>query len=417
MRRRYVAALAVGLPVAAIAITKYYFPISFDALAGYMVVVALVFKSALLSFWAVFKLKVLAYLKGLTFAKGLVLIVKRWFLDNIFARWLKRNILDHIMVGVKEFRNYFKALNFRSKLQNVLAPALIGAIVIALLYYSGFLGHILLLTEFKVFVISISKTLLLILTKIFGFVVNSWISPILEVFALSYFFSWLEKKLGKENWLVRILNSTGQRLNRIFFYILGLNKKYVDPILNDKVSAGSQRIGSAMTEYVNNKKVVYEYEQFDRLEKSILDRHIDAYHHFEGMERITDKKKLYSIINERTNDKLEIVAYISRNDSGHLVSEDVDDSFYHDIFFLEGLASSSEHGVDIQKDIDPDSTDFWVLNTSKYPIIINSHSGNVPQTYIFPHSSYLIKTRYKTDYADGDIYGIFEGTDEKIVAV
>ncbi len=417
MRRRYIAAIVVAVPVATMAVTKYFFPVSYDALIGYMVVVALMFKSALLSFWAVSKLKILAYLKSLTLIKGFSLMVKRWFLDNVFARWLKRNVFDHITSAIQEFAGYFGALNFISKMKNILLPLVITVVVVGFLYLTDNLGRLLILTELKVFVISISKSLLLILTKIFGVVVNSWLSPILEVFALSYFFTWLERKLGKENWLVRSLNKIGQKLNDIFYYVSGLNKKYVDPLLNDKVSNSSQRVGSAIKEYVHNKKIAYEYEQFERFEKMILDGHIDAYHYFDGMEKIKDKKRLYTMINERTRDNLNIVGYISRNDSGELVSEDVDDSYYHDIFFLEGLASSSEYGVDVEKVVDPDFTDFWVLNTSACPVTINSHSGNIPHTYILPNSVVLIKTDHELDYGDGDIYAEYEGKRGTLIAV
>ncbi|MDQ7083911.1 MAG: hypothetical protein Q9M36_02830 [Sulfurovum sp.] len=67
--------------------------------------------------------------------------------------------------------------------------------------------------------------------------------------------------------------------------------------------------------------------------------HIDAYHSFKGIEKLTDKQALYSRINQKTHDNIDIVAYASRNDKGILLEEEVEDSFYHDIFLLESFAS------------------------------------------------------------------------------
>ncbi len=417
MRRRYIAALAVFVPVVVVGVLRYFYPLTWEGLSGYMVVVALMFKSALLSFWAASKLKILAFVKGLTFVQGFFLLIKRWFLDNVFARWLKRNVTDHIAEGFREVVAFYRTLNLRAKLRNILLPLLIGGGTVALLYQGGMLDKLLLFTEIKVIVISLSKTLLLVLSQIVGFMFNSWITPILEVFALSYLFTWLEEKLGADNPLIRVLNAIGRGLNRVLFFFAGLNRRYVDPILNDRVSDGSRRISSALQHYVRDKKIAYEYDQFDRFEKQILDGHIDAYHHFKGMENLTDKRELYTRINHRTDDNLEIVGFISRNAQGDLLPETVKDSFYHDIFFLEGFASSHRHGVGHEEEKHPDHSDFWVLNTSKYPFVLRSHSGHVPATEIPPHSVQLIKTDHPQDYTSGDIYGEFRGRTETLIPI
>ncbi len=417
MRRRTIAALAVFVPIGIVGVLRYVYPLTWEGLSGYMVVVALMFKGALLSFWAASKLKVIVFVKGLTFVQGLLLLVKRWFLDNVFARWLKRNVTDHIAEGFREVAAFYLHLNLRAKLRNILLPLLVGGGAIALLYQGGMLDNLLLFTEIKVLVISLSKTLLLVLSQIIGFVLNSWITPILEVFALSYFFTWLEKKLGSDNPLIRLLNAIGRGLNRVLFFFADLNRRYLDPILNDRVSDGSRRVSTALQRYIKDKKISYEYDQFDRFETTILDGHIDAYHTFEGMEKVTDKRELYTRINRRTDDNLEIVGFISRNARGDLLPEHVEDSFYHDVFFLEGFASSHRHGVGHEEEDHPDHTDFWVLNTSKYPFTLRSHSGYVPTTEIPPNAIQLIKTDHPQEYASGDIYGEFRGRTETLVPI
>ncbi len=417
MKRRYIAAIAVFVPVAIVTIFKYYYPVSYQMLAGYMVVVALVFKTALLTFWSASKLKIITFLKGLTLFQGAVLLLKRWFLDNVFARWLKRNVTDHIKVGIEDAIEYYKALNLRAKIKNIILPATLSIISAWVLYITGHLDNLLLFAELKVIVVSISKTIISMGTKAFGFMIDSWITPILEVFALSYILTWLERKLGKNNPVIKSFNWIGERLNRLIFFFGDINRKHIDPLLNDHVSRQSQGISNRISEYIKRKKIAYEYEQFEKFEQRILNGHIDAYHSFKGMEKITDKKELYTLINKKTDDNLDIVAFVSRNDKGDLLPEVVDNSFYHDIFILEGIASSGKHGIKEELKTDPDHSDFWVLNTSSYPALLKSHSGYVPPTYIEPNSIQLIKTDYPQDYSMGDIYFEYKGRTETIIPI
>jgi len=91
VRRRDLAGLLLLLPFL-LAIGLYtLFPESWDLLLGYMLAASLAFKGAILSFYSASKLKLIAFFKGLTFLQGSLLLIKRWFLDNVFSRWLKRN--------------------------------------------------------------------------------------------------------------------------------------------------------------------------------------------------------------------------------------------------------------------------------------------------------------------------------------
>ncbi len=417
MKRRYIAALAVSIPVLVVTILKLYYPLSYKMLSGYMFAIALIFKSALLSFYSASKLKLLAFIKGLTIIQGSYLLLKRWFLDNIFARWLKRNITDHIKVGFKELGEYYQALNLRAKLKNIFIPILLSIISAWALYTTGYLDNLLLFTEIKVVVIGLSKTILMMGGKFFGFMVNSWITPILEVFALSYILNWFEHVLGKENPIVKFFNWIGFKLNNLLFFFADINKKHIDPLLNDHVSRQSQHFSSKLSDYVRRKKIGYEYEQFEKFEQRILKGHIDAYHSFKDMDKITDKKELYTRINQKTDDNLNIVAFVSRNSKGELLPEAVEDSFYHDIFILEGIASSYLHGIKQEQEADPDHSDFWVLNTSIYPVILRSHSGHVPSQKIPGNTLVLVKTDHPQVYSYGDIYFEFRGRTESIVPI
>ena len=299
MKRRHIAALAVIIPIIIITLLKLYYPLSYKILSGYMFAVALIFKSALLSFYAASKLKILAFVKGLTVVQGTYLLLKRWFLDNIFARWLKRNITDHIKVGFQELGEYYRALNLKAKMRNILIPLTLSLLSAWALYATGYLDNLLLFTEIKVVVIGLSKTILMMGSKFFGFMINSWITPILEVFALSYIFSWLERILGKDNPVIMFLNWLGFKLNNLIFFFTNLNKKHIDPLLNDHISKQSRSISNRLSDYIKRKKIDYEYEQFEKFEQRILKGHIDAYYTFKDIEKITDKKALYTLINKK----------------------------------------------------------------------------------------------------------------------
>ncbi len=414
MKRRYIAAISVIIPVIIISIIKYFYPLSYDILFGYMIAVAILFKTALISFFMVSKLKIAAFLKGLTFLQTIILLIKRWLLDNVFTIWLKKNIIDHITGAFVNTFKYYRSLNFSKKLKNFFAPLIITIAALWFIYSSGYLNNILLFTELKVFVIWLSKSAILVLTKTVGFVLDSWLTPIIEVFALSFLLTKLEDWLGKDNFIVKSINWIGEKLNKLASIFSSFSEKYIDPMLNEPVSKKSKALGNSINNYINHKKTEYEYEQFERLETKILKGHIDAYHAFKGMDKIRDKKKLYSLINKRTKDYLDIVAYVSRNKKGDLVPVEVDDSFYHDIFILEGVASSHKDGVKKQHETKPDYTDFWILNTSNYPVLLLA-SDKFDKQLIEPNSVTFIKTSTEIDYSKDKI--CFEFRDKKECAV
>ena len=417
MRRRDLAALLIFLPLAGGILLYTFFPESWEWTLGYMLAAALAFKGAILSFYSASKLKLIAFFKGLTLLQGVYLLVKRWFLDNVFSRWLRRNIFEPVSHAAREAKEYYLGLDLRAKLRNGLLAFVATALSLWVLYTSGYLGHFVLFTELKVIVISLSKTALLVTGKIFGLLFNSWLTPILEVFAFSWFFAWLERTLGPDHPVNRFLAKLGYLFGRLFAWALLLVRRYVDPLLNDRVREQSRRLADRATAYIRNKKVAYELESFDRLERTILGAHLDAYHHIPGMEKIRDKQNLYSLINRETKDGIEIVAFVSRNARGELLPVEADDSFYNDVFLLEGLASSQHRGVKTELKEAPDHSDFWILNTSLYPATLRSHSGVVPPTPVEAQSLRFVSCDRMPDYREGDLYLEYQGRTETFIPV
>jgi len=425
MRRRYKALLAVVVPVALVYGLKYTHTASYEWLMGYMVAVSLVFKASILSMWFASKLKIIAFIKSLTLFQGIILLLKRWFLDNVLTTWIKEHIIDNILEGLKEVKDYYLRLNLKAKLGNIVVIVFGTVLMSWLLYLTGYLDNLLLLAELKLLIAGVLKTIIVFFTKIFSWLLSwfaaSWLTPIVQVFALSYLLTLIEKWFGPTNPISRFFNFIGDKINVLLYYMGIFKRKHIDPMVECKVVSNSKKIGDTLSLMIRNKKIREEYKYFERFENIIMKGHIDAYHSFKDMDTLTDKKKLYTHINQKTNDNIDIVAYASRNHMGVLLDEEIPNDFYHDIFLLESFASHQEHGVKVYDEVeDPnhiDHTDFWVLNTSKFPVIIGSESNNFEDECIFPHGLRLIKTQKPFCYSSGDVYCEYEGVKVKVTEI
>ncbi len=425
MRRRHKALLAIAIPVAFVYGLKFVHLSAYEWLMGYMFAVALVFKASILSLWFASKLKIIAFLKTLTLFQGLLLLVKRWFLDNVLTAWVKEHIIDNLLEGFKEVKNYYLRLNLKAKLNNFLVIVLGTLLISWLLYLTGYLDNLLLLAEIKLLIAGVLKAIIAFVTKVFSWLLSwfavSWFAPILQVFALSYLLTLIEKWLGPANPISRFFNFIGDKLNVLLYYMGIFKRKHIDPMVECKVISNSKKMGDKLSLMIQNKKIREEYKYFERFENIIMKGHIDAYHSFKDMDTLTDKKKIYTHINQKTDDNIDIVAYASRNHMGVLLDEEVEDTYYHDIFLLESFASHHEHGVKVYDEIEDinhiNHTDFWVLNTSKFPVIVGSKSKNFEEECIFPHGLRLIKVAKPFCYASGDVYCEYEGVSVSVTAI
>jgi len=409
MKRRYKALIAILTPVAIMALLSYVHPISYNYIMGYMVAIVLIFKSSILSLWFLSKLKFIHFLKTLTIFQGLLLGIKRWFIDNLLSKWLDKHIIRHFKKPFQELFQYYNAINFKTKIKNFILFIFPLGIGIWLMYVTDVLTHLALFVELKVVVIGFFKTLWVVIAKIFLWLTSSWFSPILEVFALSYILTLIERVLGKNNFISRSFNYIGDKMNNVLGYIGVLNDKHIEPILYKNISQRSESFGKKISNMIKNKKIRDENLYFDNFQNIILKGHINAYHSFEGMENISDKKRLYTIINEETADNIDIIAYVSRNGKGELLDDSFIDDFYHDIFLLKGIASNRTHGIKVQHEKEIDYTDFWVLNTSKYPVWIKSHSSNIKTSLLKGNEMKFIKTKNHIDFTTKDLYFEYEG--------
>ena len=404
MKRRYKALIAIIAPVLIMALLSYVHPISYNYIMGYMIAVVLVFKSSILSLWLLSKLKILYFLKGLTFFQAILLGLKRWLIDNVVSQWLDKHIISHFKKPFRELFQYYKAISFRTKIKNFVLIVLPLGVGVWVMYLTDLLTHIALFVELKVIVIGFFKGLWLLVSKVLIWLTSSWFAPILEVFALSYLLTLLERFLGKDNPISKLFNYIGDKLNDFLAFLGVLNDKHIEPILNKNISKHSENFGSHISKMIRNKKIRDEYLYFDNFQNLILKGHINAYHSFQGMEEMKNKKELYSLINKETDDNIDIIAYVSRNGKGDLLDEKVIDDYYHDIFLLKGIASNRSHGVRVQNEKEIDYTDFWVLNTSKYPVWLKSHSDTIENKELRANEMLFIKTKNHINFNNDDLY-------------
>ena len=409
MKRRYKALIAIIVPVLLMAILSLVHQVSYNYIMGYMIAVVLIFKSSLLSLWFLSKLKLLHFLKGLTIFQALLLGIKRWFIDNLVSKWLDKHIIKYFKKPFRELFQYYNAINFKTKVKNFLIIVLPLGIGVWIMYLTDVLTHIAVFVELKMLVIGFFKALWVVFAKVFLWLTSSWFAPILEVFALSYLLTLLEKFLGKNNPISKVFNYVGDKMNDFLEYVGVLNDRHIEPILTKNVSQRSERFGNTISRMIKEKKIKDEHLYFDNFQNIILKGHINAYYSFDGMESISDKKELYRLINEKTADNIDIIAYVSRNGKGNLLEEPCKDDYYHDIFLLKGIASNRTHGIRENLEQEIDYTDFWVLNTSRYPVWIKSHSNNVNTLLLQGNEMKFMKTKTHINFETNDIYFEHEG--------
>jgi len=194
----------------------------------------------------------------------------------------------------------------------------------------------------------------------------------------------------------------------MLYYMGILKDKHLAPLILDPVISKSKQMGTQLSANIRDKKIREEYRYFEIFENIIMKGHIDAYYSFKGMDKITDKQTLYTLINKKTNNNLDIAAYVSRSASGELLNEAAPSNYYHDVFVLESYASHKEHGVKVyDEDTDEkhiDHKDFWIMNTSAYPVTIRSNTQNFDNTEVPAHGLKLIKVNNPFCYKHGDVF-------------
>lgn len=377
-----------------------------------MVAVALVFKTSVLSLWLASQLHVIAFFKGLTLFQGMVLVIKRWLLDSVLASWIQTHIIDNVAEAFTEAKDFYLRQDLKSKFKNIFI-FLFGTLLTSwFLYFIGLLDNLLLFAELKLFIIGVYQAIVAFFTKILSWGVSvlavTWLGPLVEVFALSYILTRLEVWFGPNNILTRFFNFIGDKINLMLYYLGILKEKHIDPAIVQPIVNRSKQMGVQLSSTIRNKKIREEYRHSENFENIIMKGHIEAYRSFIGLNTITDKTDLYTRINQKTGNNMDIVAYVSRSASGELIRENAPQNHYHDVLLLESFASHKVHGVKIynepQDEKHINQKDFWVLNCNNYPVTIRSNTHNFENMEISPHGLKLIKVKNPFCYKFGDVF-------------
>ena len=196
MKRRYKALIAIIVPIVLVTILKYTHTASYEWLTGYMFAVALVFKTSIISLWLDAKLHFVAFITGLTIFQGIILLVKRWLLDSVFAEWVQTHIIENIIDGLKEAKDFYLRQDLKTKFKNIFF--FIFGITLAgwILYIVGLLDNIVLFAELRLFIAGVFSAIVAFVTKLASWALSllaiSWLGPLLEVFAFSYILTRLD---------------------------------------------------------------------------------------------------------------------------------------------------------------------------------------------------------------------------------
>jgi len=416
MKRRYKALIAIIVPIVLVTILKYTHTASYEWLTGYMFAVALVFKTSIISLWLAAKLHFIAFITGLTIFQGIVLLVKRWLLDSVFAEWIQTHIIENIIDGLKEAKDFYLRQDLKTKFKNIFFFIFGITLTGWILYFIGLLDNIVLFAELRLFIVGVFSAIVTFVTKLASWTLSilaiSWLGPLLEVFAFSYILTRLDVWFGPNNILSRFFNFIGNKINLMFYNLGILKEKHIDPMVLQPIVSKSKKMGTQLSNSIRNKKIQEEYRYFETFENIIMKGHIDAYHSFKGMDQITDKQALYTRINQKTSNNLDIAAFVSRSASGELLHEAVPSNFYHDVFLLESFASHKEHGVKVYDEPTDElhitHNDFWVMNTSAFPVTIRSNSHNFEDMEVPGHGLRLIKANNPFCYKHGDVFCEYE---------
>ena len=417
MKRRYKALIAIVAPVIIVTLLKYTHDASYKWLMGYMVAVALVFKTSIVSLWLAAQLHFMSFLAGLTIFQGGFLLLKRWLLDSVLSNWIQTHIIENFLDALKEAKDFYLRQDLKTKFRNIFV-FLFGITVTGwILYIVGLLDNVVLFAELRLFIAGLFAAIVTFLSKMATWTLSlfalSWLGPIVEVFAISYLLIHLEKWLGPDNIISRFFNFIGNKINNFLYYLGILKEKHIDVKIAQPLIGKSKQMGSHLSSTIQQKKITSELKYFEEFENIIMQGHIDAYYSFKGMDKITDKKELYKRINKKTSNNIDIVAYVSRDAQGNLLKASDISDYRHDLFVLESYASHKEYGVKVYDEAQDEKHithhDFWVLNTSAYPVTIRSNTHNFEDIPIEGHGLKLIKTAHPFCYKQGDVFCEFKG--------
>ena len=352
-----------------------------------------ILKKGLSSFWVFLtnsKVSILLYLKAMTTVKLITLTVKRFLIDNILSKWLQKNVIDILKPSFSYGWSYYRNLNFKTKLKKLLYFLVPTGAAVTLLQFAGMLDNVLIFAELKTLVIGFFKVLWIVLGKvfvpIFSFLTNSWITPILEIFALSWLLTFIEKRVPVVGpFIAKTLQKVVDLTILLFSSITDKIDTWFGGKINKHIRVYTRKFNRKMRKWINDNKVKHELEIVSGFIKNLKQYGICKYFGMQDYSDIKADKYLYETINTKTNDHLDIKAYWG-------------DTVCNEVLILEGLATCNVNGI-FNKNKRLKLEDFWVVNNTDQNLHLTDNRHTF--TKLIPaHSIRLVKMKHDVNFKD-----------------
>ena len=334
--------------------------------------------SKLYLFLAASKGKIWMFLSKMTLFKGASLAIKRFLIDNVLSKWLNKHIISHIKEPISHFVHYYKSLDWKTKVKKSILVIVPASIVSIGLYLGGFLQSLALYAQLKALVIGFFKVLWVFLSKAIAsmmyfftnFIAGTWLAPIVEIFALSWLLSIIERIPFIGPPVSKFFNFLGKGFNYIFGRIVDFFNKYFGNFISGYVGNYGERFGNYLSRKVNNTKEKNELFLFEQFQKDYIESDLKSY--FAKIPFVENKSTYYKDVNIKTRDGINIDYFF---DLGQPVEN------LSDVLVVQSFASSDKTGntcelSSIQK------SSFWILNMNERSFFVVSKK-NLFNLYLY----------------------------------
>jgi len=357
-----------------------------DELYLLIVPIVLVLKSKIGAFLLSSKSKIFMFLKTLTFYKAIVLGAKRFVIDNYFSKWLHNNIIDPIKKPIINYLKFFFNLGWKIKLKRLFLFFLPLSAFIAIAQITGILEHLLLYAElkglvigfFKIFFAFIGKVIGVFSSSLFFVLKNTWLASIIEIFALSWLLTKLEKIPLFGKYIVSFFNYISEIIGSFLSIFVDLYNKYIYSHLSLRIKEKMEIFGEFLHSFLEDTKhnnEVFLMKKF--IKQYIQGNNFKDYYKKIDFSKIYNKTDIYKLINKKTGDNIDIKYFFN---------VDVN-TIDKDVLILESVASCNVEGTEGQV-INKNS--FWVLNNSEEIVELISEEGHFPNKVIKPNKLILV---------------------------
>ena len=323
------------------------------------------FLAKLYLFFAASKKKLWLYLKTLTLAKLLGVGIKRFIIDNYLSKWLDKNIVAPLKAPLSGFVRYYLALSTKEKLKRALLFLLPASLGLYLLGALGWLEHLVFYAEIKAVVIGFFKLLWLFAGKLLGFFytlfTQSWLAPLLQLFALSY----LLEKMQNLPLIGRPLRLLFEKLDALFGAFFAKIARFWHRYVERHISVRVRRKFHDLARRLETKLETLKHRNETFLMKNFITlyirpgtveeyfgNHLAQFLKKEGLSALTtaeQKRRFLNDLNRRTGDNIDIVAFFDIAPYPPV----------QDVFVIESFASGFLGG-NKKRGIRADS--IWLLN-------------------------------------------------------